>query len=97
MEHGGRLPANCALTVYYLPVYPPYCDYNYGLRCFRGRCPVSNLLDSSLYKAEKLKLTGDDHGLAQVLVRLEVFSIHMKKLKIQAQASWEPIKVLKGN
>ncbi len=32
MEHGGRLPANCALTVYYLPVYPPYCDYNYGLR-----------------------------------------------------------------
>ena len=31
MEHGGRLPANCALTVYYLPVYPPYCDYNYGL------------------------------------------------------------------
>jgi hypothetical protein len=32
MEHGGRLPANCALTVYYLPVYPPYSDYNYGLR-----------------------------------------------------------------
>jgi hypothetical protein len=31
MEHGGRLPANCALTVYYLPVYPPYSDYNYGL------------------------------------------------------------------
>ncbi len=31
MEHGGRLPANCALAVYYLPVYPPYCDYNYGL------------------------------------------------------------------
>jgi hypothetical protein len=30
-EHGGRLPANCALTVYYLPVYPPYSDYNYGL------------------------------------------------------------------
>ncbi len=32
MEHGGGLPANCALTVYYLPVYPPYSDYNYGLR-----------------------------------------------------------------
>jgi hypothetical protein len=32
MEHGGRLPANSALTVYYLPVYPPYNDYNYGLR-----------------------------------------------------------------
>jgi hypothetical protein len=31
MEHGGRLPANSALTVYYLPVYPPYSDYNYGL------------------------------------------------------------------
>jgi hypothetical protein len=31
MEHGGRLPANCNLTVYYLPVYPPYSDYNYGL------------------------------------------------------------------
>ncbi len=31
MEHGGRLPPNCALTVYYLPVYPPYSDYNYGL------------------------------------------------------------------
>jgi hypothetical protein len=31
MEHGGRLPANCNLTVYYLPVYPPYGDYNYGL------------------------------------------------------------------
>jgi hypothetical protein len=31
MEHGGRLPAKCALTVYYLPVYPPYSDYNYGL------------------------------------------------------------------
>jgi hypothetical protein len=34
MEHGGRLPANCALTVYYLPVYPPYSDSNYGLRGF---------------------------------------------------------------
>ncbi len=32
MEHGGCLPANCALTVYYLPVYPPYSDSNYGLR-----------------------------------------------------------------
>jgi hypothetical protein len=31
MEHGGRLPANCVLTVYYLPVYPPYDDYNYGI------------------------------------------------------------------
>jgi hypothetical protein len=31
MEHGGRLLPNCALTVYYLPVYPPYSDYNYGL------------------------------------------------------------------
>ncbi len=31
MEHGGRLPANCALTVYYLPVFPPYSDSNYGL------------------------------------------------------------------
>jgi hypothetical protein len=26
----------------------------------------------------KLKLTGDDHRLAQVFVRPEVFSIHMK-------------------
>jgi hypothetical protein len=34
MEHGGRLPANSALTVYYLPVYSPYSDYNYGLRGF---------------------------------------------------------------
>jgi hypothetical protein len=33
MEHGGRLSANSALTMYYLPVYPPYSDYNYGLRC----------------------------------------------------------------
>ncbi len=32
MEHEGRHPANCNLTVYYLPVYPPYSDYNYGLR-----------------------------------------------------------------
>ncbi len=32
MEHGGRLPAICALTVYYLPVYPPYSDSNYGLQ-----------------------------------------------------------------
>ncbi len=31
MEHGGRLPPNFALTMYYLPVYPPYSDYNYGL------------------------------------------------------------------
>ncbi len=31
MEHGGCLPANCALTVYYLTVYPPYSDYNNGL------------------------------------------------------------------
>jgi hypothetical protein len=31
MEHGGCLPANCTLTVYYLPVFPPYSDYNYGL------------------------------------------------------------------
>jgi hypothetical protein len=31
MEHGGCLPANYALTVYYLPVYPPYSDSNYGL------------------------------------------------------------------
>ncbi len=30
MEYGGRLPPKCALTVYYLPVYPPYSDYNYG-------------------------------------------------------------------
>jgi hypothetical protein len=29
---GGHLSANCALTVYYLPVYPPYSDYNYGLK-----------------------------------------------------------------
>ncbi len=35
MEHGGRLPASSALTVYYLPVYPPYSDYNYGLRSSR--------------------------------------------------------------
>jgi hypothetical protein len=35
MEHGGHLPPNCALTVYYLPVYPPYSDYDYGLRCGR--------------------------------------------------------------
>ncbi len=31
MEHGGRLLANCALTVFYLPVYPPHSDYNYGI------------------------------------------------------------------
>ncbi len=31
MEHGGRLPANCALTVYFLPVHAPYSDSNYGL------------------------------------------------------------------
>ncbi len=31
MENGGRLLANCALTVYYLPVYPPYSDSNYRL------------------------------------------------------------------
>ncbi len=31
MEHGGHLPTNYALTVYYLPVYPPYSDSNYGL------------------------------------------------------------------
>jgi hypothetical protein len=30
---------------------------------------------------EKLKVTGGDHRLAQVLVRPEVFSIHMKGLK----------------
>jgi hypothetical protein len=32
MEHGGRLAPNCVLTGYYLPVYPPYSDSNYGLR-----------------------------------------------------------------
>jgi hypothetical protein len=37
MKHGGHLPANCALTVYYLPVYPPYSDYNYGLRWLSSR------------------------------------------------------------
>ncbi len=41
MEHGGRLPANCALTMYYLPVYPPYSDYNYGLRGFEPRSLVT--------------------------------------------------------
>jgi hypothetical protein len=30
-EHGGNLPPNCVLTVYYLLVYPPYSDYIYGL------------------------------------------------------------------
>jgi hypothetical protein len=33
----------------------------------------------------KLKLTGGEHRLAQVLVKPEVFSIHMKGLKIRAQ------------
>jgi hypothetical protein len=37
------------------------------------------------YRREKLKLTGGDHRLAQVLVKPEVFSIHMKRLKIWAQ------------
>ncbi len=27
---GAASPPICALTVYYLPVYPPYSDYNYG-------------------------------------------------------------------
>jgi hypothetical protein len=36
MEHGGRIPANSTLTVYYLPVYSPYSDYNYGLSSFTG-------------------------------------------------------------
>jgi hypothetical protein len=37
----------------------------------------------------KLKLTGGDHGLAQVFIRPEVFSIHMKRLKIRALgANW---------
>ncbi len=34
---------------------------------------------------EKLKQTGGDHRLAQVLVKPEVFSIHMKGQKIRAQ------------
>ncbi len=41
MEYVGRLPANCALTVYYLPVYPPYCDYNYGLCRLNVYCKLS--------------------------------------------------------
>jgi hypothetical protein len=32
----------------------------------------------------KLKLTGGDHRLEQVFIRPEVFSIHMKGLKIRA-------------
>jgi hypothetical protein len=32
----------------------------------------------------KLKLTGGNHRLAQVFIRPEVFSIHMKGLKIRA-------------
>ncbi len=32
----------------------------------------------------KLKLAGGDHKLAQVFIRPEVFSIHMKGLKIRA-------------
>jgi hypothetical protein len=32
----------------------------------------------------KLNLTGGDHRLAQVFIRPEVFSIHMKALKIRA-------------
>jgi hypothetical protein len=32
----------------------------------------------------KLKLAGGDHRLAQVFIRPEVFSIHMKGLKIRA-------------
>jgi hypothetical protein len=35
----------------------------------------------------KLKLTGGNHRLAQVFIRPEVFSIHMKGLKIRAQPS----------
>jgi hypothetical protein len=33
----------------------------------------------------KLKLAGGDHRLAQVFIRPQVFSIHMKGLKIRAQ------------
>jgi hypothetical protein len=44
MEHGGRLPANCNLTVYYLPVYPPYSDYNYGLCGFQRQKVERGLL-----------------------------------------------------
>ncbi len=36
---------------------------------------------------EKLKLTGGENWLAQVLVKPEIFSIHMKGLKIQALGS----------
>ncbi len=35
----------------------------------------------------KLKLAGGDHRLAQVFIRPEVFSIHMKGLKIRALLS----------
>jgi hypothetical protein len=43
MELGGRLPANCVLTVYYLPVYPPYSDSNYGLCSFAHTWYVTTL------------------------------------------------------
>jgi hypothetical protein len=43
-------------------------------------------------KREKLKLTGGEHRLAQVLVKPEVFSIHMKGLKIQALGGRIPSK-----
>ncbi len=43
MEHGSRLPANCALTVYYLPVYPPYSDFkgigSLDLKLFKNNFP----------------------------------------------------------
>jgi hypothetical protein len=37
----------------------------------------------------KLKLAGGDHRLTQVFIRPEVFSIHMKGLKIRAQRTVE--------
>jgi hypothetical protein len=58
MEHGGRLPANCALTVYYLPVYPPYSDYNYGLRGVDSSPQYGLYTPIVLLFNRKLKATG---------------------------------------
>jgi hypothetical protein len=42
----------------------------------------------------KLKLAGGDHRLAQVFIRPEVFSIHMKGLKIRARVAHEYLESL---
>ena len=75
IEHGGRLPANCALTVYYLPVYPPYSDYNYGL--YRLRHVI--IVRIWLYFCE------DD------MSPWVLFSIHIQRLDLCIQCLGESI------